>query len=176
MTSVGIDVIEMSVRTSGSRDATRVVLTSTVDGVEVAAGTSGSKEPTVSDRMVAHAAVIGATAIRHHQTLRKGCDLRPLTRGTVPPCAGRTASPSDESSLTRPSDRGSIPRGPKRAAARFLDDAQAARFAATAAVTVPFERLVIELLSRTGMRVGELCTLAGDAVVVLNGTPWLRVS
>ena len=58
---------------------------------------------------------------------------------------------------------------------RFLDDAQAARFAATAAVAVPFERLLIELLSRTGMRVGELCTLAGDAVVVLNGTPWLRV-
>jgi hypothetical protein len=169
MTSVGIDVIEMSMRTSGSRDATRVVLvsdgrsppTSTVDGVEDAAGTSGSKEPTVSDRMVAHAAVIGATATRHHQTRRKGCDLRPLTRGNVPPCAGRTASPSDESSLTRPSDRGSIPRGPKRAAARFLDDAQAARFAATAAVTVPFERLVIELLSRTGMRVGELCTLTG---------------
>ena len=25
------------------------------------------------------------------------------------------------------------------------------------------------------MRVGELCTLAADAVVVLNGTPWLRV-
>ena len=58
---------------------------------------------------------------------------------------------------------------------RFLDDAQAARFAATAAVAVPFDRLLIELLSRTGMRVGELCTLAGDAVVVLNGTPWLRV-
>ena len=58
---------------------------------------------------------------------------------------------------------------------RFLDDAQAARFAAAAAVAVPFERLVIELLSRTGMRVGELCTLAGDAVVVLNGTPWLRI-
>ncbi len=58
---------------------------------------------------------------------------------------------------------------------RFLDDAQAARFAAAATVAVPFERLVIELLSRTGMRVGELCTLAGDAVVVLNGTPWLRI-
>jgi integrase len=58
---------------------------------------------------------------------------------------------------------------------RFLDDAQAARFATAAGAAVPFERLVIELLSRTGMRVGELCTLAGDAVVVLNGTPWLRI-
>ena len=58
---------------------------------------------------------------------------------------------------------------------RFLDDAQAARLAAQAAVAAPFDRLVIELLSRTGMRVGELCGLAADAVVTLNQTPWLRV-
>jgi len=58
---------------------------------------------------------------------------------------------------------------------RFLDDVQAARLAAAATVAAPFDRLVIELLSRTGMRVGELCTLAADAVVELNGTPWLRV-
>jgi integrase len=58
---------------------------------------------------------------------------------------------------------------------RFLDDAQAARLAAAAAEAEPFDRLIIELLSRTGMRAGELCTLAADAVVVLNGTPWLRI-
>jgi integrase len=58
---------------------------------------------------------------------------------------------------------------------RFLDDVQAARLAAAAAVAAPFDRLIIELLSRTGMRVGELCTLAADAVVELNGTPWIRV-
>ena len=58
---------------------------------------------------------------------------------------------------------------------RFLDDAQAARLATQAAVAQPFDRLVIELLSRTGMRVGELCGLAADAVVTLNATPWLRV-
>jgi integrase len=58
---------------------------------------------------------------------------------------------------------------------RFLDDAQAARLAAAAAVAAPFDRLIIELLSRTGMRVGELCTLDVDAVVELNATPWLRV-
>ena len=58
---------------------------------------------------------------------------------------------------------------------RFLDDAQAARFAAAAAQTPPFDRLVLELLSRTGMRVGELCALEADAFVVLNGTPWLRI-
>jgi integrase len=58
---------------------------------------------------------------------------------------------------------------------RFLDDAQAARLAAAASVAAPFDRLIIELLSRTGMRVGELCTLERDAVVELNGTPWIRV-
>ena len=58
---------------------------------------------------------------------------------------------------------------------RFLDDVQAARLAAAAAVAAPFDRLVIELLSRTGMRVSELCTLERDAVVELNGAPWLRV-
>ena len=58
---------------------------------------------------------------------------------------------------------------------RFLDDARAARLAAKAAVAPPLDRLVIEVLSRTGMRVGELCALADDAVIVMNGTPWLRV-
>lgn len=58
---------------------------------------------------------------------------------------------------------------------RFLDDVQAARLAAAATIAAPFDRLVIELLSRTGMRAGELCTLASDAVVELNGTPWIRV-
>jgi integrase len=58
---------------------------------------------------------------------------------------------------------------------RFLDDVQAARLAAAATVAAPFDRLVVELLSRTGMRAGELCTLERDAVVELNGTPWIRV-
>ena len=58
---------------------------------------------------------------------------------------------------------------------RFLDDARAARFAAEAAVAPPLDRLVIEVLSRTGMRVGELCGLADDAVTVMDGAPWLRV-
>jgi integrase len=58
---------------------------------------------------------------------------------------------------------------------RFLDDVQVARLDAAAAVAAPFDRLVIELLSRTGMRAGELCTLAADAVVELNGAPWIRI-
>ncbi len=58
---------------------------------------------------------------------------------------------------------------------RFLDDVQAARLAAAAAIAAPFDRLIVELLSRTGMRATELCSLERDAVVELNGTPWLRV-
>ena len=58
---------------------------------------------------------------------------------------------------------------------RFLDDVQAARLAAAAAIAAPFDRLVVELLSRTGMRASELCSLERDAIVELNGTPWLRV-
>jgi integrase len=58
---------------------------------------------------------------------------------------------------------------------RFLDDVQAARLSAAAAVAAPFDRLIIELLSRTGMRVSELCTLKRDAVTELNGGPWIRI-
>jgi integrase len=58
---------------------------------------------------------------------------------------------------------------------RFLDDAQAARLNAKAALAPALDRLVIEVLGRTGMRVGELCGLADDAVFVMDGVPWLRV-
>ena len=58
---------------------------------------------------------------------------------------------------------------------RFLDDVQAARLASAAAVAAPFDRLVIELLSRTGMRAGELCTLERDAVTEQHGGPWIRI-
>ena len=58
---------------------------------------------------------------------------------------------------------------------RFLDDVQAARLAAAAAIAAPFDRLVIELLSRTGMRAGELCSLESNALVELHGAPWMRI-
>lgn len=58
---------------------------------------------------------------------------------------------------------------------RFLDDAQAARLMAAATQASPLDRLVIEILARTGMRAGELCDLAADAVEVLSGAHWLRV-
>jgi integrase len=59
---------------------------------------------------------------------------------------------------------------------RALDDAAAARFMkAAAAEEDPRRQLVVELLARTGMRVGELCGLQGDAVENRGGQWWLRI-
>jgi site-specific recombinase XerD len=58
---------------------------------------------------------------------------------------------------------------------RFLDDAQAARLLAAAAHAKPLDRLVVELLARTGLRASELCDLEADAVGRIGGAWWLRV-
>jgi integrase len=58
---------------------------------------------------------------------------------------------------------------------RFLDDASAARFMRAAAEQDPLPRLVVEMLARTGMRVGELCALAADAVMIIGDAHWLRI-
>jgi site-specific recombinase XerD len=59
---------------------------------------------------------------------------------------------------------------------KFLDDAQAARLLrAASADTDPLRRLVVHLLARTGVRVGELCRLTRDGVVNVNDGWWLRV-
>ncbi|MDH5290199.1 MAG: tyrosine-type recombinase/integrase [Acidimicrobiia bacterium] len=59
---------------------------------------------------------------------------------------------------------------------KFLDDEQAAAFMAAARRLDPLRRLVVEMLARTGMRVGEICDLAADAVTVLGDqTVWLRI-
>jgi integrase len=59
---------------------------------------------------------------------------------------------------------------------RFLDDPTAAKFMATAATDPnPRRRLVVELLARTGMRVGELAALEDDAMVRIGDTFWLRI-
>jgi site-specific recombinase XerD len=59
---------------------------------------------------------------------------------------------------------------------KFLDDPTAAKF--MAALTVdpnPRRRLIVELLARTGMRVGELAALTDDAMVRIGDTFWLRI-
>ncbi|MBC7595366.1 MAG: tyrosine-type recombinase/integrase [Kineosporiaceae bacterium] len=59
---------------------------------------------------------------------------------------------------------------------RFLDDAAAAKFL-NAARNLPDElgRLAIEILSRAGMRKGELLGLTIDSVVQIGSAYWLRV-
>ena len=59
---------------------------------------------------------------------------------------------------------------------KFLDDPTFALFMrAVRADPRPLARLVVELLARTGMRVGELCALEADAVVRIGDNHWLRI-
>jgi site-specific recombinase XerD len=70
---------------------------------------------------------------------------------------------------------GDIPKKPEPLP-RFLDDRDAAKLMAAArASTDPRDRLVVELLARTGMRAGELAGLEADAVVQIGAGHWLRI-
>jgi site-specific recombinase XerD len=70
---------------------------------------------------------------------------------------------------------GDIPKKPEPLP-KFLDDRDAARLMAAArASTDPRDRLVVELLARTGMRAGELADLEADAVVQIGSGHWLRI-
>jgi site-specific recombinase XerD len=70
---------------------------------------------------------------------------------------------------------GDIPKKPEPLP-KFLDDRDAARLMTAArASTDPRDRLVVELLARTGMRAGELADLEADAVVQIGAGHWLRI-
>jgi site-specific recombinase XerD len=70
---------------------------------------------------------------------------------------------------------GDIPKKPEPLP-KFLDDRDAARLMAAArASNDPRDRLVVELLARTGMRAGELADLDADAVVQIGTGHWLRI-
>ncbi len=58
---------------------------------------------------------------------------------------------------------------------KFLSDPDAAKLMRAAADADPVRRLVVEMLARTGLRVGEFCELQADAVVFMNHRHWLRV-
>jgi site-specific recombinase XerD len=59
---------------------------------------------------------------------------------------------------------------------KFLDDRDAATLMAAArACPDPGDRLVIELLARTGMRAGELADLEAGAIVRIGQADWLRI-
>lgn len=58
---------------------------------------------------------------------------------------------------------------------KFLDDAAAAAFMRAAAdLPDPLDRLIVQILARTGMRRGELLGLTIDAVVQIGTGYWLR--
>jgi site-specific recombinase XerD len=70
---------------------------------------------------------------------------------------------------------GDIPASPD-ALPKFLDDTAAAKFmAATRAAADPRDRIVCEVLARTGLRASELCDLAADSIVLIGANHWLRV-
>ena len=58
---------------------------------------------------------------------------------------------------------------------KFLSDPDAAKLMRAAGEADPTRRLVVEMLARTGLRVGEFCELQADAVVFINDRHWLRV-
>jgi site-specific recombinase XerD len=58
---------------------------------------------------------------------------------------------------------------------KFLSDIDAGKLMRAAAQADPTRRLIIEMLARTGLRVGELCALPADAVVRMQRRHWLRV-
>jgi integrase len=59
---------------------------------------------------------------------------------------------------------------------RFLDDAAAAKLLRIArADPEPLSRLIVELLARTGVRIGELLALTVDAIVQIGSAYWLRI-
>ncbi len=59
---------------------------------------------------------------------------------------------------------------------KFLDDGDYAKFMRSLAnEPVLFRRVAVEMLARTGMRVGELCDLEDDAVNIMGNQPWLRI-
>ena len=58
---------------------------------------------------------------------------------------------------------------------KFLSDVDAAKLMQAAADADPVTRLVVEMLARTGLRVGEFCALSADAVTQIKSRYWLRV-
>ena len=58
---------------------------------------------------------------------------------------------------------------------KFLSDVDAGKLMRAAAEADAPSRLIIEMLARTGLRVGELCALTADAVTFISGRHWLRV-
>lgn len=139
----------------------------------------------------AHPEVIGAADIGrvHIEAYKTWLTTRPARRGDTPAAATIRHRLStvrmfferiiewgwDDAPARVPIFAGDIPKRDERLP-KFLDDATFAAFMRAArAQPRPLLRLVIELLARTGMRVGELCALEADAIVTIGNTQWLRI-
>jgi site-specific recombinase XerD len=70
---------------------------------------------------------------------------------------------------------GDIPPRPDPLPKFLVDQDAATLMAAARAAADPRDRLVVELLARTGMRAGELADLEADAVVRIGAGHWLRI-
>lgn len=71
--------------------------------------------------------------------------------------------------------RADLPKAPEPLP-KALDDAASARFlAAVAQDTDRCRQLCLEILARTGIRVGELCALRADALSARSGSWWIKV-
>lgn len=81
----------------------------------------------------------------------------------------------DDAPRRNPVIHGDIPPQPAPLP-KFLDDGVMAKFMHHAHLEpVPFRKLCVLLLARTGMRVGELCALDADPVVKIGVHHWLHV-
>src|SRR5512145_2371651 len=122
--------------------------------------TSGGVDRCRSDRDLPVAgAARGDPLMNTVAARRQPAGRRPSWSGkTSPPVIGRDLPPRPEP----------LP--------KFLDDRDAAKLMAAArAAPDPRDRLVVEVLARTGLRAGELCGLDADAVVLIGDGHWLRV-
>jgi integrase len=139
----------------------------------------------------AHPEVCGAGDIRrpHIESYKTWLAARPGRRGdTAAPATIRLALSTvrmfferiiewgwDDAPARSPIFAGDVPKR-EDALPKFLDDPTFAAFMRAArAERRPLTRLVVELLARTAMRVGELCGLEADAVVLIGDAHWLRI-
>ncbi|MGX7671157.1 hypothetical protein [Plantactinospora sp. DSM 117369] len=109
---------------------------------------------------------------------RHACPLEPSLTGSAPCGCSSSVSRSGTGPTRPPGCRSFPPTCPARTTPlpKALDDATAAKLLRSAQ-TQPrmLVRVVVEVLLRTGLRVGEFTALQADAVVLIGAAHWLHV-
>ena len=77
--------------------------------------------------------------------------------------------------IRNPIIAGDIPPRPEPLPKALDDPAAAKLMAAARAATDPRDRVVVEVLARTGLRASELCDLDADSMIRIGDNDWLRV-